>query len=210
MSAPPDFRSLTASDYLRAALALLPRGRAWPRDAGTTIRRFWHAVAEGLARVHARSEVLTRIEADPHLTFEVLPDWERVAGLPDECTAVGTTLAERRLALVAKLGSRGGQSIAYFQGLATSLGYDVTITEIRPFVAGFSMCGDARWQVGPGSIRFYWSVTVNEPRVVWFRAGANQVGQDTHATITRAADLECLLNRHKPAHTALVFSYLGA
>jgi uncharacterized protein YmfQ (DUF2313 family) len=43
--------------------------------------------------------------------------------------------------------------------------------------------------------------------LVWFRASTGQAGVDHHLEIGRYDDLECLLNRWKPAHTQIVFDY---
>jgi uncharacterized protein YmfQ (DUF2313 family) len=50
---------------------------------------------------------------------------------------------------------------------------------------------------------------VLEPRVTYFRCRASRCG-DQLGKIARAADLECRLQRIKPAHTELIFSYDGA
>ena len=41
------------------------------------------------------------------------------------------------------------------------------------------------------------------PSLIWFRTGSGggQTGVDPHLRIGRADDLECLLERWKPAHT---------
>ena len=195
---------LTRDDYRGLLASLAPRGMALPLDETSTWQRLLGALAEELARVDARGDDLLR-EADPRSALEMLSDWERVCGLPDECTGdVATTLQERRAAVVARLTGLGSQSLAYFQALVDVLGYTVTIEEFRPFICGRSRCGDILG--GPHAVRHTWRVAVDGPRVTWFRTGASQCG-DHLATIQEAFDLECLLNRYKPAHTRLVFSY---
>jgi uncharacterized protein YmfQ (DUF2313 family) len=65
--------------------------------------------------------------------------------------------------------------------------------------------------LGPPSNRFYWTVHVDGAKLVWFRVGAGggQTGVDPHLRIGIADDLECLLNRWKPAHTIIIFDYSG-
>lgn len=205
-----DHCDLVAADYRNAALALLPSGWAWPRDPDSIMGKFWLAVALTLFRLHVRICVLLRTESYPSASFELLPDWERAVGLPDDCTGAAASIEERRDAVAAKLASRGGQTIAFYSALAAAYGYEITIREWRPFVFGWSRFGDLRWAMAAPNIRHYWSVAVTEPRVTWFRMGSSQVGWDPHARITRATDLECLLNRYKPAHTTLIFDYSGA
>jgi uncharacterized protein YmfQ (DUF2313 family) len=63
--------------------------------------------------------------------------------------------------------------------------------------------------LGPGTNRFYWTVHVAEAKLIWFRCGSGQCGVDPHLIIGLADDLECLLNRWKPAHTQIIFDYAG-
>jgi uncharacterized protein YmfQ (DUF2313 family) len=64
---------------------------------------------------------------------------------------------------------------------------------------------------GPPENRFYWQVHVGNVRLTWFRTGGGggQTGIDPHLKIATALDLECLLNRWKPAHTQIIFDYSG-
>jgi uncharacterized protein YmfQ (DUF2313 family) len=57
--------------------------------------------------------------------------------------------------------------------------------------------------------RFYWTVHVADAKLVWFRVTSGQTGVDPHLRIGLADDLECLLNRWKPAHTIILFDYSG-
>jgi uncharacterized protein YmfQ (DUF2313 family) len=201
---------LSADAFLRAILALLPRGLAWPTgDRTSVVARFYGAIADAMARHHDRALDLLHGESDPAATFELLPEWERMAGLPDPCAPVDATIEERRADLVQRLAARGGQSIAYFEGIADRLGYPVVIEERRPFTCGLSGCGETD-EIAPPAIRYRWSVRVTEARVTHFRCGEGQAGVHALTMIRRAEDLECLLARLKPAHSALTLSYEGA
>ena len=63
--------------------------------------------------------------------------------------------------------------------------------------------------LGPDLNRFYWTVHVSGASLIWFRCASSQCGVDPHLRIGLADDLECLLNRWKPAHTTIIFSYSG-
>ncbi|SLN77628.1 YmfQ family protein [Oceanibacterium hippocampi] len=194
---------LEADAYARMLRRLLPEGLAWPAAPDSVLGQLLAGLAGGLARVHNRGVDLAE-EALPTATRELLPDWERVAGLPDPCTPAGSTAEERRLALLARLRARGGQSAAYFTGLAGDLGYAIAITEYRPFVAGLGRAGDPL--SGGHAVRHVWSVTVSEPRLSRFRCGLGRAGERL-LTIRRAEDLECVLRRLGPAHMLLLFDY---
>ena len=61
--------------------------------------------------------------------------------------------------------------------------------------------------LGPDTNRFYWTVHVHKAALTWFRVTKGQTGVDPHLRIGLADDLECLLNRWKPAHTQIIFDY---
>lgn len=65
--------------------------------------------------------------------------------------------------------------------------------------------------LGPITNRYYWTVHVDTARLTWFRVGGGggQTGIDPHLRIGLALDLECLLNKWKPAHTQIIFDYSG-
>lgn len=192
----------TAAEYLEQLKTLLPPGQAFPREAGTTLHDLLDGMSIELARVDGRGEALPA-EANPLSTNELLSDWERVSGLPDKCSGyLEETLQGRRSALLTKLSSTGGQSPAYFIGLAESLGYTVTIEVFRPFRVGMSRAGDA---LTNGSWIFTWLIRAPEVTVTSFRVGRSAVGERLR---TWGNDtLECKLNQLKPAHTIALFAY---
>lgn len=199
--------SRSAEDYQQELTALQPPGRALPRERTSIWQRLLLALAAELARIEARAlDILD--EADPRSALELLPDWERVCGLPDPCTAGNTTIQERRRAVVQRLTARGGQSVAYFEALADRMGYNVTIKECRPFMCGISHVGVDH--INPKEMRFVWFMRLTEPRATYFRVGSSQVGTDPLLKISRAEDLECMAQRLKPAQSRLFVSYTGA
>jgi len=208
----------TGDDYAGALIDLLPRGIAWPRDPLSVLMRAMTGLAQVWGFVDSRAADLLERESDPRETVELLPDWERNWGLPDPCFTPTPTIGERQAMLVFKMTMLGGQSRAFFQSLAVWLGYDITIEEYSPFMAGVSSVGDTRflydnhhprWQIGPPEMRFYWTIHTGQASLTWFRASKGQAGVDPHLRIGTAEDLECLFQRWKPAHTQIVFDYSG-
>jgi len=200
----------TPEDYLKQLQQLLPQGTAWPRDVRPpepepTLTSFLRAPADELARVEARAWDLLG-EADPRTTSELLPDWERVAGLPDACSQGAETEDERRAALVLRLTDKLGQSPAFFVALAECLGLEVMVIEFRPFIAGISRVGDQL--NGPHEVRFQWRLLVKGNRAVRFKTGRNRAG-DRLLDFIRATELECFLRRLAPAHSILIIGYEG-
>ncbi|HLO61390.1 MAG TPA: putative phage tail protein [Azonexus sp.] len=193
---------LTEADYLRQLQALLPPGPAWPKEDDAWLTRLFGALAAELARVDGRAWQLIE-EADPRTTAELFADWEKVAGLPDACAiAFGgdQTMAQRRAALVGRLTTLGGQSAAYYIGLAAALGYAVTISEFREHTVN----DDVEHPLYGAAWTFVWQVnaalstvsditvesTVEDPIAAWGNAL-----------------LECVIKRLKPAHTTVLFRY---
>ena len=191
--------------YQDQLIQLLPPGRAWPRDPQSTFGRLLGGLAVELARVDGRITDLGE-EAYPRTTLELLPDWERVAGLPDDCSGAPDGPTERRVALVNRLAARGGQSPAYFVELAARLGYVIDIAEYGSFdagtAAGAELAGDA-W-------RFAWRADV-QVAAAQLTQGAAEFDAGSAAGDRLlgfgALDLECVLGRAKPAHTDLIVSY---
>lgn len=193
---------LTETDYLRQLQALLPPGPAWPLDDDAALTRLFGALAAELARVDGRAWQLVE-EADPRTTAELFADWERVAGLPDACAVAfggDQTTAQRRAALVGKMTTVGGQTPAYFIGLAASLGYAITITEFSEHTVNddvehpfYGAAWNFAWQVN-AALNTITEITVDslvdEPLAAWGNAL-----------------LECVINRLSPAHTAVLYSY---
>jgi uncharacterized protein YmfQ (DUF2313 family) len=126
-----------------------------------------------------------------------------VAGLPDPCAGQAQTLAERRQRLVSKLAARGGQSRAYFIGVAAQLGYTVTIEEFRQFTCT-SRCNEA---LNPPPWQYAWRVRApaNTVRVMTCQSGCDEPLASWGNQI-----LECVIGRLKPAHTSVIFAYGAA
>lgn len=191
----------TRDEYGDALAGLLPTGAAWPRDPQSALLRLVRSLAVELERMDQRAAQLLA-ETDPASTSELLPDWERVVGLPDPCVTTGQTVAERRQALEGRLTSVGGQSRRFFIELAARLGYSITIDEFASAAAataaGIPYAGDG------------WAHTwrVNVPTTVAvtpFRVGAGSVGEPLRVWSNEV--LECQFNRYKPAHTRVLFAY---
>lgn len=212
-----------ADKYLAMLQAMLPQGMAWnrlPLGRGSTLTALLAANADELARLDLSMRLLLD-EADPQTTVQGLEDWERVLGLPDECLPAGNTLQERRAAVLQKLRDEGRQDLAYWYGVAESLGYDVTIEEHWPFQCGIHECGDPSGldereaqlhteigYLGEESMRWWWNVIVHGDRVLWFRCGES-APPESLCDWRSAATLECIMRRDKLAHTLLTFEYLS-
>lgn len=144
--------------------------------------------------------IALREEFDPRTAAALFAEWETTVGLPDACVGADQSTGQRRAALVAKWIGLGGQSPAYFVGVAAAMGYTITITEFDPH--------DVTMDVG---------VPIHGP--LWRLAWQVNAALDTitHLTVLDTvsdplsawgnAAMECMLTRLKPAHTHVIFSY---
>lgn len=143
-------------------------------------------------------------ESDPRTTYGMLSDWERVAGLPDSCSAtLALSVEQRQAALTAKITMRGGQSRPYFIAMAAKLGFPgATITEFRPMTCN-DTCNDALW----GEVdRFAWQINLPSAGGI-FVASCNS---DCNAALASwgNAMVECAIRKFRPGHTTPVFAYV--
>jgi uncharacterized protein YmfQ (DUF2313 family) len=228
-SPPPRDRHIRRSgdDYTYAFMTLLPKGQAWPREPDSTLANACDGLSQYWGWVDSRAADLLERESDPRHTIELLPDWEKAWGLPDPCFPTATSIAERQRMLVLYMTWMGGQSRDYYIKLMEFLGYTVSyVGEYAPFMAGISQVGDTRptkidtdghlvvdtsktfrWYIGPPEQRFSWFINVGQATLTWFRAASGQAGVDPHLRIGIPQDLQCLLNRWKPAHTFLAMDF---
>ena len=207
----------TANDYATNFAALFPTGAAWARTPGSVFMNFITSLAQIFGFFDAQAAKLLETESDPRQTVDLLPDWNRNWGLPDPCVQEGLSVSDQQKALVTKMTFMGGQSRQFFIQAAANIGYPISITEYSPYTCGISQCGDTRatyggayrWQCGAGTIRYYWTVNIGNTRLTWFRCGGGggQCGVDPSLRFSLATDLECLIQRWKPGHTTVIFSF---
>jgi len=198
----------SAAAYAEQLRQLLPRGRAWSSAPGGVLSGLLAGFGIGLARADDRVGGLVA-EADPLTTLELLPDWERVAGLPDACLPVTGSISDRQVRVARKISGMGGQSRAFFIALAAQIGIEIAIDEFRPMTAG-RRCGV---RIGGPDWRYVWRVRVLP---LSEEAGTLAVRRTTFRCGSRCGDrlrsfsiqeLECIIRRAAPAHTKVLFSY---
>jgi uncharacterized protein YmfQ (DUF2313 family) len=191
--------NLLAADFLQAVLKLLPRGRVWSRDLGAVQNR----ILLGLVTVYERSTDRANhllVDAFPAATYELLPEWEATCGLPDPCAGPSPTTQARRDQVVARLTAIGGQSIPYFESLASRLGYEITITQYTPSTFGRRFGAP----FGGTSWAHAWRVNAPTFTVRHFEFGG---GFGPPFSFWSNNVLQCELQAVSPAHTVLNFSY---
>lgn len=131
-----------------------------------------HAEANQLDGVQNDAASLL-LELDPRTTVQLLPDWERVYGLPDAGLIDANTVAERQARLTAKWLQTGGLSRPYFQAMLEQAGYTVLIDEPRGFFTGVNRCGDRLYS--PPACAWYWRVRLRKNGQVLSAANKSRV-----------------------------------
>lgn len=185
---PPPAR---ADAYARQLKHLLPSGLLWKLEPGSWLSKLLLAIADELARIDERSDELLG-EWDPGTTVELLPDWERVLGLPLGNLPLPEATADRQAAVVAAYVARGGQTAVYFVDLAARLGFVATVVE--PAADTWRMEVDLAAGTNPA------------PAVTYdLRAGTGRSGDYLHEVTV--VELETIIRRAAPAHTLVRFAY---
>jgi uncharacterized protein YmfQ (DUF2313 family) len=194
---------MSAAEELGAILhRLAPPGHAWPKAITGTARALLEGLAGTPAEVERRAAMLL-VEFDPRSTLELLPDFERLLGLPTACaTGEPQTIVERRTAVVSRLTAVRGSSPAELISLAATLGLTIEVVEYVPFAAGIGYAG-APLSNGP----WLYTVTFRAPVATgqFFRAGSSGAGDSLFALSNVA--LECGLEDAVPAHVFPRFDY---
>ena len=199
----PGLPTLGTADYLTQFQRLLPRGRLWHRGLGRVQDADLLTLMPTWSRLHARLNALIG-EIFPCSTFELLTEWEATLGLPDPCVGELDSVQQRVQAVCAKFAARGGQSKTYYRQVAAELGFVIQIEEYTPFVAG----SPAGMPAYGESWAHTWSITALADHVWYFIAGHSTAGEPLRSWGNRL--LECVFERIKPAHTILLFYYVGS
>ncbi|WP_213993729.1 YmfQ family protein [Sodalis sp. dw_96] len=192
----------TVDDYTAALQSLMPAGRVWPKNS----EAIQTVVMTALASTYQQSDnaaISLLINLFPSTAVTMLPEWEKTLGLPDDC-AIGETdtISKRQAAIVSKLISTGGQSVAYFISVAKALGYDITITEFRQAHAGISVCGDA---LNGDEWPFVWRINAETTTMTYAQCGLSYCGDPLASWGNK--QLECRLSTLCPSHTIVKFGY---
>lgn len=193
----------SATDYRTQLKQLLPPGPAWDEELYELPVMVIEAVAHELARIDARAGSLLA-EMFPGTIRELLPDWERVMGLPDECLGQAATAGERVREVVRRFTEVGRQDPEYFEGLAKRLGYpDAHVVEWRAPRFGNARFGKSRF--GSWDAQFVWTMRLGQRLPGGARFGLARFGE--RFGLNPADIVECVVRRYAPGHTIVFFDY---
>lgn len=208
---------MSVERYRKLLINLLPKGRLWRPQEQPIFNSLLRATAVELSRVAGRV-VAMLTEVDPRTADETLDTWEGVLGLPDECTPPNQTINERRTQAVQKLTNTGGLSKTYYEFLTNQLGFETTVTNLTPFVAGspagkaltnffnrkFVAGSEAGRQLREIGWRYYFEVELPATAAQVFTAGS-LAGEPLRLFSNEL--IECTIKKNKPGHAGVVFRF---
>lgn len=184
---------------LAELLALLPPGWAWNKARTGGLAGLLSPAAAEISLIEGWLEQLLE-EADPRAAFNLIFEWERAVGLPDECGPVPDMIELRRAAVHARLTQKTSPTPAFFIALAATYGATVTITEHRPHTCEDSCenpVNDEAWA-------YAWTILGPDTVV------SDLTCEDTCEVPLRSwtqGPYECVIRRLAPAHTVPIFAY---
>jgi len=202
--------------YKDLLVNLLPPGKLWVPKEQPVFKALLDSFAPEFCQVDQRARDLL-FEADPRQTTEaeLLPDWQRLLGLPDECTPEVQTISEKQQQITQKYTNVGGLSKTFYEFLGAQLGFDVIVENQVNFIAGRARAGDkltnyfnrvfeagdvAGTPLREVGWRFYFEVNMPIEAATVFVAGS--LAGDALKTFENEV-IECTMQKLKPAHAAI-------
>lgn len=144
---------MSVDDHLRVFSDLLPQGRVWPRDAESTLMRFWRSAAEVVKFASDRICALSD-EFFCSTAVETIATWEtqyaisRVLVEDADAACLKENFDElefRRNRVCSAIIDQGGNTAAYFEEALSARGWIVTVEDIgasyKPHMAGCMQAG---------------------------------------------------------------------
>lgn len=139
------------------------------------------------------------LEMFPDTVVDYLPIWERVLAI---APASDAQRAERVNEILFRLRSLGRLDRQYYIDIAATVGYDITITELKPLMAGWAEAGQ---EVLADYVRWIWQVSITDGFTRYARAGSAAAGEPI-VWYRDKRHLDDIFNDLKPAHTLVVFT----
>ena len=112
----------------------LPKGRVWSGgfDGATNLGKLILGSGVEFSRLQERTKNIAR-EMDINETSDLIQEWEKSVGLPDDCFGTNVDIEERKLQVLQKLSKYGGvQKAEDFVRVASVFGFDIRVTAGGP------------------------------------------------------------------------------
>lgn len=183
----------------------LATGRAWGKRnvPGSNTRKLINSLAVAHNLVQQKVEDLNN-EFQINQTFDLLADWEESVGIPGECLGTSETLAQRRQAVIDRLGKMPIVTLEQMQAYVDALfpGLGVTLYPGYEYY-GFEYDFEVPFL---GDISDKWllvaAVPLSDASFEYEFEMEFEGGVDT-------TQLECLLNKINPAPVYVIIEFVG-
>lgn len=192
------------ADQLSIMGAHLPIGGIFlaAHTTGTNLNR----LILGLIEEFLRMEVFMQrvcMELDPNQTVDLIEEWERSVGIPNDCFKTDETLETRRAQVLLLLSGLVVQTEQDFIDLAIFFGVDVII-EQGSIRGAYPHCYPALYLGGAKAARN--TIIVHFPDIPGRYYPHPYDGVD-NLYGSNASIVECIFNKVKPATTRIIYSY---
>jgi uncharacterized protein YmfQ (DUF2313 family) len=173
-------------DKIKCIADYLPNGKAWlaKRITTTNTYKFLKALTYRFQTLDYDLEKLKQ-ELDPATTSDLISEWEREVGIPDECFPVANNLIDRRKNVLLKIAALGVQTDPDFEALALKLG-------------ATCIC----WRDGVNKFRIYFDLPIAWSPYVFPIPFPYPFG------LSYGNIIECLFTKLIPANCEPVFRYI--
>lgn len=179
----------------------LPSGKMYEakNKPDTVFYKLLFAVSKEFTRVQEKIYEVT-MEYDINTTKELISEWEKWLGIPDDCFTNTVSLEQRRKQCKAKLGQMNLQTEGDYIQLAANFGYDIEIlhgVDYAIFPMKFPiLLGSIKEAKFTMIVKF---LNVNKP---------SNVFPITFPFVFQAPNIvECLFNHLKPTYVRIIYWY---
>lgn len=191
----------TVIEQAEGLASLLPNDRVFfsKNYTGTKLQKLILGLAYEIWRVENKVEDIS-IQYNIFDTVNLIDEWERAMGIPDDCFTNTGTIEQRRINIIAKLRARGVATKEAFIALAAFMGYTIEIFTLSELA------------YPPYNVPFF-PVSLPQGRFVWLIKGYGIAPftppYDVPFTPMIGSDvIPCFFNKLKPANTILLFENL--
>lgn len=193
---------MSTERYRGLLAALLPPGIALNvDDQESELNQALLYMASWLKQADDRAQII-RKESDPRAPVMLLPEWEYSLGLPDECTVLSPTIAERQRTVYAKFSDIGGARIPRYLEMARALGYEnATITRFKVHTCEM----DCEQPINDDPWRFAWQL--NLPKNIKITEATCQSSVEEPLRTWGETTIECIINREAQGIGLAIFAY---
>lgn len=202
------FNTYSLEEHTDSVVAYLPGGELFlaRNQPESVLRRLFEGLAIQIKQAEDTMNDLT-YEYDINCTTNLISEWERALGIPDECFTGTGTLEERRRDVLIKLASLGVSTQKDFVDLAARFGFKALVKTSGSAYGIFPLDFPIAFFQYPQDARFTLYIILdaaNVPEV--FPFAVTRFPIPFYSSVTNI--IECLFRKLAPANVDVQFRYL--